>query len=71
MNPGWAKVPQAAEHLGLSPRTVRDLLKRGLPHSRLPSGTILVELKQADDWLRGFAVGRKDQAIVSEIIKGL
>ncbi len=42
----WKKVSDAAQHMGISTRTTRDLLKQGLPHSRLPSGTILVELEQ-------------------------
>ncbi len=66
---GWRKIPQAAEHFGVSPRTMRTLLKQGFPHSRLPSGTVLISLKKGDEWLRGFDVPERDQHIVDDILK--
>ena len=52
-------------------RTFRGLLNQGFPHSRLPSGTILVELAAGDEWLRSFTVGNGDQKIIDQMIKGL
>jgi hypothetical protein len=67
----WAKVKIAAEFYGVSPRTLRKWLDHGLPHSRLPSGTILIELDAGSKWLRSFEVGQKLQGIVEEIIDEL
>ena len=67
----WKKIPDAAKYIGMSERTVRELLKQGLPHSRLPSGTVLVELEQIDEWLRGFNVERQQQAIIRDILSGI
>jgi excisionase family DNA binding protein len=55
MSEGWGKVRAAAEYAGMSQRTVRDWLKMGLPHSKV-RGSILIEYRQLDEWLRGFAV---------------
>ena len=51
---GWAKIPQIAEYLDLSPRTVRKLLKQGLRHARMESGTVLVKYSDADAFLEQF-----------------
>ena len=70
---GWAKVPQIAEYMNLSQRTVRDLLKQGLRHSRLPSGTILVKYTWADEFLEQFEYdgGNRVDAIVDEVMEGI
>ncbi len=67
----WLKVKQAAQHMGLSSRTVRDLLNNGLPHSRLPSGTILLEDCQIDEYLRSFDIQRQDNQLVDNLVKEL
>ncbi len=67
----WAKIPTASEHFGVSARTLRKLLRDGLPHSRLPSGTILIELEAGDDWLRGFNVCNEDQQIINDVLSGI
>jgi hypothetical protein len=48
------------------------LLKKGLKHSRLPSGTILVRFSDIDEFLESFAVN-DDQVdeIVNEILEGI
>lgn len=70
---GWAKVPQIAEYMGLSQRTVRDLLKQGLRASRMPSGTILIKYVWADEYLEQFEDdgGNRVNAIVDEVMEGL
>lgn len=70
---GWAKVPKIAEHMCLSERTVRDLLKQGLRCVRLPSGTILVKYDWADEFLEQFEddEGERVDAIVDEVMEGL
>lgn len=67
----WAKIVPASKHYGLSARTLRNLLKAGMPHSRLPSGTILIELQAGDEWLRSFTVGNADQKFIDQIVKEL
>lgn len=70
---GWAKIPQIAEYIGLSDRTVRDLVKQGLRHVRMPSGTILVKYIWADQFLEQFEDdgGNRLDAIVDEVVEGL
>jgi hypothetical protein len=51
---GWAKVKAASVYAGVSPRTLRKLLKRGLKHSRLPSGTILIRYSAIDEFLANY-----------------
>jgi len=52
---GWKKIKAAAEYGGVSERTMRDWLKRGLRHTRLPTGTLLIRLDWIDEYLEGFA----------------
>jgi hypothetical protein len=44
MTDGWEKIKATAIYAGVSPRTMRDWLNRGLRHARLASGTILLKL---------------------------
>jgi len=69
---GWGKIKKAAEYTGISERTMRDWLKDGLKHSRLPSGTVLIKYEWIDTYLETFAE-REDQVdkIVSETMRGL
>ena len=48
---GWAKIRSSSQYAGVSPRTLRKWLKRGLKHSRLPSGTILIQYSAVDEFL--------------------
>lgn len=65
----WAKIPTAAKHYGVSVRSFRGLLKdTDFPHSRLPSGTILVELEAGDEWLRARSELSQDQQVIKNII---
>ena len=68
---GWKKVPDAAEYYGVSVRTMRNLISDGFPHSRLPSGTILIELSAGDDWLRNFGNDERDQEIIDDLLTGI
>jgi excisionase family DNA binding protein len=56
MPEGWGKMKAAAKYAGVSPRTMRDWLKRGLRHSRFPTGTILVKYTDIDEYLSTFIV---------------
>jgi predicted site-specific integrase-resolvase len=63
---GWAKIKTAAEYAGIKERTMRDWLKEGLKHSRLPSGTVLIKYDWIDEFLELYAA--KDSQ-VDEIVK--
>jgi excisionase family DNA binding protein len=69
---GWGKIKPAAKYAGISERTFRDWLKVGLPHSRLPSGTILIKYSDIDEFLKRFEV-MKNQAdeMVEQILSEL
>ena len=69
---GWVKIKKAAEYSGISERTMRDWLKDGLKHSRLPSGTVLIKIAWLDDYLESFA-GKNNQVdkIVIETLRGI
>lgn len=55
--PDWMKVRAGAAYAGgVSPRTFRKWLGRGLRHVRLPGGGILVRRLWIDQFLEGFAV---------------
>jgi hypothetical protein len=69
---GWVKVKEAGQYAGLSERTMRDHLKRGLRCSRLPSGTILIKYKWIDDYLESFAEKKNCvDRVVDEVIREL
>ncbi|MGD8389838.1 MAG: helix-turn-helix domain-containing protein [Desulfobacteraceae bacterium] len=69
---GWMKIPKAAEYAGLGTRTLRKLLRQGLRHSRLPSGTVLISIEAVDEFLAGFEV-REDKVaqIVDAVVSDL
>jgi excisionase family DNA binding protein len=69
-NRSWAKVKEAAEYAGVSPRTLRDWLKNGLRHSRVSAGMILISYAAIDEYLAGFEV-RTNQLndVVDQILK--
>ena len=67
---GWCRVKSAASYAGVSERTFREWIQRGLKHARLPSGHILISFAAVDEWLNGFceAENRADR-IVNEILR--
>jgi excisionase family DNA binding protein len=66
---GWAKPKQIAKYMGLSERTIRSLLKEGLPHIRMPRGGILIKYSDVDEFLSQFYVKQNttDQ-LVDEVL---
>ena len=69
---GWLRVRDAAAYCGLSERTIRGLLKQGLRHSRLASGTVLIKVEWIDEFFTKFEVmGNESDRIVEEVMKGL
>ena len=53
---GWLKIKGAADYIGLGTRSVRTLLKKGLKFSQLDTGTILISIKNIDEYLTRFEV---------------
>lgn len=67
---GWSKIKGAARYAGVSERTFRGWLKNGLPHSRLPSGTVLIRFASVNQWLEKFSVNENQvDAIVDEVMR--
>lgn len=67
----WKSTGKAAKHFGVSVPTLRKLFLQGLPHSKLPSGVIRVNLDQADEWFKQFQVKDRAGEIANEILKGV
>lgn len=67
----YGQVKPMAAYLGVSDRTLRALLSCGeIPHSRLPTGTILIAYRDVDGWLKAHRVNRGDEleAKVGEVL---
>lgn len=69
----WRKILGISEHLGLSVRTTRDLIKdEVIPVSRLPSGTIIGNLDLIDETLFDLGNERAKQELeIDKIIEDL
>ena len=66
---GWCKAKNAAKFADVSERKIRDWLKEGLKHSRLPSGTIRIRYSDIDGYLEQFQVNDNlVDAVVDEIM---
>ena len=65
----WGKIKEAAVYSGLKSRKFRDLLKAGLPHSRLPGGCILVKFSDIDAFLKKFS-NSDQEAMVDRLVVG-
>jgi hypothetical protein len=68
---GWLKRIKGAKYTNVSPRTFDKLLRSGLRHVKLPSGTILTRPDWIDEFLKGFEVEAKNDPIdelVNEIM---
>jgi hypothetical protein len=68
----WLKPKSAAKKADVSERTLRDWLKAGLRHSRLPSGSILIKAEWLDEFLAQFEATHNDvDRIVANVCRGL
>jgi predicted site-specific integrase-resolvase len=67
---GWTKIKGGAKYAGMSERTLREWLKKGLPHSILPSGTILIKYSAIDDYLESYSVQDNEvDNVVNDVIR--
>ena len=72
MTAGWLKVTSAAKYMDLSPKSVRRLIKTGLPVCRLPSGTILIQRIVIDEYLEQFQTNKNEiETVVNQIMADL
>ena len=68
---GWASIKNAAKYADVSVRTMRDLLKRGLKHSRVSSGMIRIRYSDIDEFFMQYQVSEdKIDRIVDEVMRG-
>jgi len=66
---GWVKIKPASRYASVSERTLRSWLKAGLRHSRLPTGTVLIQYSWIDEFLNKFEVeGGKGEEDVNRIV---
>ncbi|MFC1826612.1 hypothetical protein ACFLZQ_01610 [Thermodesulfobacteriota bacterium] len=66
---GWLKIPGAARYMGVCPRSVRPLLKQGLRHARLPTGTVLISIKAIDEYLKKLEVNNNESERIAQTIE--
>jgi excisionase family DNA binding protein len=72
MTEGWGKIKPAAEYCGVGERTFRSWLKKGLRHTRLPSGTVLIKFSHLDAFLEQYEVNSNEvDQVVDEILKSI
>jgi hypothetical protein len=68
---GWASIKNAAKYSDVAVRTMRDLLKRGLKHSRVSFGMISVRYSDIDEFFMQYQENEdKIDKIVDEVMKG-
>jgi len=69
----WMKVKEAAKYSVVTERTFRRWLKDGLRHSRLKSGTILVNHALIDEYLFRYEVKESDSIdeFANDVLKQL
>ncbi len=72
MIPDWFKVKTAASYIDVSDKTVRRMLKKGLPFVRLPGGSIRIHRPDLDEFMTQFrAHESRVEEVVSEILGSL
>ena len=68
----WFKVKSAAKRQEMSDRTMRELLKKGLRHVRLPAGGIRIKDEWLDEYFESFEVNENQiDNIVEDVLKDL
>ena len=65
----WMRIKTTGEHLDSSTKTVRRLIKYGLPHHRLPNGTLLFNQNEVDRWVRESDPKKHINQIVDSVIE--
>jgi excisionase family DNA binding protein len=72
MNRAWFKVKTAADYIDVSDKTMRRMLKKGVPFVRLPGGSIRIHRPDLDEFMEQFLVHENEvETVVNEIISEL
>ena len=67
---GWGKIKEASRYAGIRERTMRNWLKQGLRHARIPSGTVLIRYRDIDDYLEQFCDSEHQiNRMVDDVVK--
>jgi len=64
----YISIREAVNYLSLSDRTIRGLMKQGLPHFRL-RGKVLFKRSEIDEWMEQFRVRREDS--LNALVRGI
>jgi excisionase family DNA binding protein len=56
MQQQWGNCKQVAKYLGVSARTVRNLIAAGLPCSRVNHKSIYIQFRDVDSFLKNYQV---------------
>ena len=67
----WKKIPSYAKHTDSSPKTVRKWIQLGMPAKRTPTGGILINIDEADEWLERESDPVATTVTVDELLNGL
>ncbi len=65
----WMQRRSAAEYYGVGVRTLDKWRQRGMPFVRSPTGTILINADDGDDWLRSSVPDA--HRLLDELMEGL
>lgn len=62
----WRNRKAAAKYYNVCNRTLTKWLENGFPHSRSPTGQVLIDVEAGDEHLREQAQGDKD--VINEVL---
>jgi excisionase family DNA binding protein len=65
---GWLRIKAAAKYAGVSESTFRRWLRKGLRHSKLPSGMILIHIEAIDEFLESYEVREDIQELLDDAL---
>lgn len=70
---GWARPRAAAKYAGVDRRILYGWLRDGLPHSRLPTGRILIRLADVDLFLKQYEQRDTEDVsgLVNDVMRGI
>jgi excisionase family DNA binding protein len=69
---GWVKISGGAKYAGVSVKTFRAWIRDGLPITKPPRGTCLVNFEDIDAYLKRYTKSKQQvDDLVDTIMKGL
>lgn len=67
----WGSINTVAQYTGKSPRVIRYWLKKGLRHSRIEPGGIVIKYQWVDEFLEKHEAKNKVDQIINQIMSEL